>query len=135
MATDLALANSGTTRYFLSLSNLSFLFTEIRWYPEALSTAPWAYDLSVTSGDTASLYFAYAINNLVSSHLDMGHAELASQLAPIHHRAVKNFGNDELRQLEFINSFRTQCMVSPDRALDIWRNKMRKNDWVLRDSQ
>lgn len=132
MATDLALANADTTRYFLSLSNLSFLFTEIRWYPEALSTSLWAYDLSVTSGDTASVYFAYAINNLVSSHLDMGHVELASQLTPKYHRAVQNFGNDELRQLEFINSFRIQCMMNPERALDIWNNELRKKDLVLR---
>ena len=120
MASDIAFAASDTSRFVVSLSNLAVLFTEIRWYPEALSSVIWAYDLSRASSDTSSQFFAYVVNNLVSAHLDMGHVEHAAQLTPRYASLVGKYGNSELREFWYLNTFRVQCLSDPKKAFERW---------------
>lgn len=104
----------------MALSNLAVVFTEIRWYPEALSSALWAYDLSVASADTSSLFFAYVVNNVVSGHLDLQHVEHAVALEPRYARIIEEYGNEGLRELRFLNVFRLKCLMNPDDAFRVW---------------
>lgn len=120
LATEIALAASDTSRFFVALSNLAVVFTEIRWYPEALSSSLWAYDLSVASSDTSSLFFAYVVNNLVSGHLDLQHVEHAVALEPRYARIIEEYGNEELKELRFLNVFRLKCLTSPEEAFRVW---------------
>ncbi len=122
-ATELALNELDTARFFVGLSNLSALFTEIRWHPEALSSSLWAYDLSLASGDTASLFFAYVINNLVSGYLDMGHVEHAQALGPRYSQVIDQFGNQELRDLKFLNDFRLRCLLDGQDGYSLWKKE------------
>lgn len=123
-ASDIAFAAGDTSRFCIALSNLSAIFTEIRWYPEALSASIWARDLFHSSGDTNSTFYAYSTNNLFASYLDLGHIEQASDLVEGYRHSIMKYGNEELRQLFQVNMFRLYCETDPERALDMWERKL-----------